>query len=205
MTKITHATNAGVIGIVIFNDQEKRGNFLIPYRELPVGVISKVDGERIKNTSSQLTFNQSFEVVDSQGGNRILEQSSWGVTAEGAIKPDVTASGFEIYSLTYNNQYQTMSGTSMASPHVAGLMTMLQSHLAEKYKGMNLDSKKLLELSKNILMSSATALYSEEDKAFYSPRQQGAGVVDAEKAIQAQYYVTGNDGKAKINLKRVGD
>ncbi|MDE7506228.1 Fn3-like domain-containing protein, partial [Streptococcus agalactiae] len=66
-------------------------------------------------------------------------------------------------------------------------------------------SKKLLELSKNILMSSATALYSEEDKAFYSPRQQGAGVVDAEKAIQAQYYVTGNDGKAKINLKRVGD
>ena len=98
-----------------------------------------------------------------------------------------------------------MSGTSMASPHVEGLMTMLQSHLAEKYKGMNLDSKKLLELSKNILMSSATALYSEEDKAFYSPRQQGAGVVDAEKAIQAQYYVTGNDGKAKINLKRVGD
>lgn len=48
MTKITHATNAGVVGIVIFNDQEKRGNFLIPYRELPVGVISKVDGERIK-------------------------------------------------------------------------------------------------------------------------------------------------------------
>ncbi|HFH7873566.1 TPA: S8 family serine peptidase [Streptococcus agalactiae] len=205
MTKITHATNAGVVGIVIFNDQEKRGNFLIPYRELPVGIISKVDGERIKNTSSQLTFNQSFEVVDSQGGNRMLEQSSWGVTAEGAIKPDVTASGFEIYSSTYNNQYQTMSGTSMASPHVAGLMTMLQSHLAEKYKGMNLDSKKLLELSKNILMSSATALYSEEDKAFYSPRQQGAGVVDAEKAIQAQYYITGNDGKAKINLKRMGD
>lgn len=105
MTKITHATNAGVVGIVIFNDQEKRGNFLIPYRELPVGVISKVDGERIKNTSSQLTFNQSFEVVDSQGGNRMLEQSSWGVTAEGAIKTDVTASGFEIYSSTYNNQY----------------------------------------------------------------------------------------------------
>ncbi|HGD2957850.1 TPA: S8 family serine peptidase [Streptococcus agalactiae] len=32
-----------------------------------------------------------------------------------------------------------------------------------------------------------------------------AGVVDAEKAIQAQYYITGNDGKAKINLKRMGD
>ncbi|KGE58828.1 C5a peptidase domain protein [Streptococcus pyogenes MGAS2111] len=30
-------------------------------------------------------------------------------------------------------------------------------------------------------MSSATALYDEDEKAYFSPRQQGAGAVDAKK------------------------
>ncbi|WP_159564550.1 S8 family serine peptidase [Streptococcus halichoeri] len=204
-TKIRNAQKAGVAGVVIFNDQVKEGNFLIPYRELPVGVMSNSAGNRLKSGGPTLTFNHDFEVVESVGGNRMLPQSSWGVTPEGNIKPDITASGYEIYSSAYNNDYQTLSGTSMSAPHVAGIMAMLKSHLAEKYKDMNLTPKQLLEMTKNILMSSATALYSQDSQAYYSPRQQGAGVVDAEKAMAAHYYVTGTDRKAKINLKQVGD
>ncbi len=42
-------------------------------------------------------------------------------------KPDITAPGVDILSAYPNNTYQTASGTSMAGPHVAGVVALLWS------------------------------------------------------------------------------
>ncbi|WP_176547226.1 S8 family serine peptidase [Bacillus sp. AFS053548] len=73
------------------------------------------------------------------GGNTLAPFSSTGpVTGSLAIKPDVVAPGVDIYSSApydifdptnkdYSNAYQTMSGTSMATPHVAGMAALILS------------------------------------------------------------------------------
>ncbi len=43
----------------------------------------------------------------------------------GLIKPDVSAPGTDTVSFNYCNGYTTMSGTSMATPHVAGLAALM--------------------------------------------------------------------------------
>ena len=54
--------------------------------------------------------------------------SCWGPTDDGRIKPDVVGIGTDVLSTsnTGNSSYTTLSGTSMASPQVAGSLFLLQ-------------------------------------------------------------------------------
>ncbi len=59
-------------------------------------------------------------------GNRV-QSSSIGPTADGRIKPDVSARGACVYSsssMVSNGYSSCISGTSFASPHVAGIMAL---------------------------------------------------------------------------------
>jgi len=59
--------------------------------------------------------------------------SSWGPTDDGRIKPDLVANGVLLLSTWIDeySPYAVASGTSMASPNVAGSLLLLQEHFAD--------------------------------------------------------------------------
>ncbi|KAB8315759.1 S8 family serine peptidase [Tolypothrix campylonemoides VB511288] len=108
--------------------------------------------------------------ASSRDSTRVMPFSSRGPTSDERPKPDILAPGEQILSAKPGGGYTPLSGTSMASPHIAGIAALI----LERYP-------KLQPLQiKRILTQSAKKLDSSE----FDENAQGAGLVDAVKALQ---------------------
>ncbi len=104
--------------------------------------------------------------------------SSKGPTGDGRMKPDVVAPGERILSCCTSakaagnalNEYIEDSGTSMAAPHVSGVIAAFLS-IRREYVGRHEDVKRLF-------LSTATDLSR-------NPYFQGRGLIDLMRAIQS--------------------
>lgn len=100
-------------------------------------------------------FGGAFSVGATQQSDTIASFSSRGavrIDSSGRMKPDVAAPGVGIYSSTPNGRYQNLNGTSMAGPHVAGLVALMIS--ANPQLAGQVDTiERLIELSAKPLTS----------------------------------------------------
>ncbi len=131
--------------------------------------------------------------------------SSWGVPGDLSLKPEISAPGGNIYSVNggvaATDQYELMSGTSMASPQVAGMVALVQQYLREQ--GIEVAGMTSRALTQSLLMSTATALRDRASGNYYPLLQQGAGLANVSAALRTPTFVTvdgQNDGKVKVEL-----
>jgi subtilisin family serine protease len=204
--KYQRAVQAGAVGVIIANNApglftgggiEDKGPFAIG--------ISKEDGDAIKATlqASRVTLTWTNVRVNAPNPTGGLASSftSYGLTAELDVKPDIAAPGGLIRSTfpLEKGPYQILSGTSMAAPHVAGAAALF----LEAHPGTN------PLVLREILQNSADPVPFAANRAFLAPvHQQGAGLLDIDDSVRAAVRVTpgkivlgeGNGGTVTLTL-----
>lgn len=132
--------------------------------------------------------------------------SSWGSTGALTIKPEITAPGGAIYSVnggvSATDQYEPMSGTSMATPHVSGLVALASQYIRENGLAEKAGVSARV-LAQSLLMSTAVPLTEESSGVEYSVRNQGAGLANVQNVVNAESFILvdgQSDGKVKAEL-----
>ncbi|NQP42162.1 S8 family serine peptidase [Streptococcus suis] len=205
--KIANATAAGAVGVVIFNSRPGEANVSMQLDDTAIAIpsvfIPLEFGEALASNSYKIAFNNETDIRPNPEAGLLSDFSSWGLSADGELKPDLAAPGGAIYAAINDNDYANMQGTSMASPHVAGAAVLVKQYLQATYPTKS--PQEIEALVKHLLMSTAKAHVNKETTAYTSPRQQGAGIIDTAAAISTGLYLTGEDGYASITLGNVED
>ncbi len=117
------------------------------------------------------------------GSDRLASFSSRGPRlGDSALKPDLTAPGVDVlaarsqYAPEGDGSYLTMSGTSMATPHVAGAAALL-ANAHPDWTGTQL---------KDALVSTTKPTVQ------YSPFSAGSGRLDVAAAVRSSVFATGS-------------
>lgn len=190
--KIANAKAAGATGAIVFNQNPGPIGVLLgdSFAFIPTFSMSKEDGDYIKSlldANPNMKVNFTDFIKNRTAGDEINDSSSRGPAKKTLdIKPDVVAPGTSILSsipaygrdiadADYSQSYDRFTGTSMASPHVAGLAALI----LEKHNNWTPFDVKVA------LMNNAKVLNTES----YDVTDQGAGRVQALNTIQAEALV----------------
>ncbi|MGN1343632.1 MAG: S8 family serine peptidase [Traorella sp.] len=169
-------------------------------RELSTAeTVTTSQGETVEVYTGTMNVYSTATTIKDYYENAIMSDfSSWGVPGDLTLKPEITAPGGNIWSTIDDGNYGVMSGTSMASPSVAGLSALVLEYI-EKNQLAEKTGLSARELALSLLMSTATPL--TQDETYYSPRKQGAGLANVSAATTTPVYITmREDGKVKAEL-----
>jgi subtilisin family serine protease len=190
--KASNAMNAGAAAVVLYNNAPGRFSPTVagtPEITIPVVAISDTEGVLINNRLAagpvDLTWTAETGTFINPTGGLISSFSSYGLSPDLALKPDIGAPGGLIYS-TYpleDGGYANISGTSMASPHVAGAAALV---LQAK---PGLKATQMLAVLQNSADPKNWA--GNPGLGFLDMvSRQGAGMVDIDDAILSKVLIT---------------
>lgn len=191
----------GAAACIVYNTEAGMINMSIDSFPIPAIFISQADGQAMvaaaKDGVGTLTVSESTYDAPSETGGQPSSFSSWGSTSQLEITPDIMAPGGNIYSSRDNNSYGLMSGTSMATPHLAGASALMLEYL--RTAGIEGDA---MTLAYALMMSTAVPAKGSNGVTA-SPRKQGAGLVNLASAMATKAYLQ-VEGKERPKLE-LGD
>ena len=208
MQKEANAKKNGAIAMIVYDNTSGELVSMQTGGLIPSVFISRGNGQILLNeVKKEITVSEDFidQFSDASSG-KMSDFSSWGTTLDLKLKPEITAPGGDIYSTLPGDLYGNMSGTSMASPHLAGAAAVMNQYILEEHDGLSMTAGERSELANALLMSTAVPLRDSGDH-LYSPRKQGAGLVRLDRATASGAYLLSGDGgrpKAELGASETG-
>lgn len=190
--KAANAQAAGAIGVVLYNNAPGGLNPTVAGGiaiTIPVVGINRGSGlllnARIAAGATTLTWQNGPASTPSDTGGLISSFSSYGLSPDLDLKPDLGAPGGSIYS-TFPLElggHASLSGTSMSSPHVAGAVALL---LQARPHTEAREVRGILQNSAEPKLWSLNTSYGIPDEV----ARQGAGMVQIDEAILSRVRIS---------------
>jgi len=213
--KVVNCQNANAKAVLIYNKQF--GAFAPAYEpgeaNIPVVGTEQANGQYIlgllKKGKVTLSFNTVKAPFDNPTGGKVSDYSSWGPGPELDAKPDVGAPGGLILSTwpLAMGGYNTISGTSMATPYTAGVAALY-------IQAKNLSGRKFDPVTvRDIFRNTAKPAQNWDGKDTAPVFRQGAGLINAKDAITTTTFalpsvislnstdIAGTEQEHKITIK----
>ena len=209
--KVINATENGAKAVIVYNNEPGTISMALEGVTVPAISITQLDGKKMLEAlaAGNKTVHCDPELkanFPSATAWQMSDFSSWGPTPSLELKPEITAPGGNIYSAYYVDNGVSvngnMSGTSMASPHMAGATTLVKEYVKKNLAKFGLDSKDTVGIENmvnTLLMSTSVPVIESEDPIegdetsitnYYSPRKQGSGIADLNAAVNTPSYIT---------------
>ena len=206
-SKIFNAEYAGAVAALIWNNTEDDiFSFGMQISEdgqnypwIPAALITVSDGQMMADQEEKvLTLSTKPGERASAAGGQMSSFSSWGMAPDLTLEPDISGVGGNIYSCYDGGNYGLMSGTSMSCPQVAGVTALVKQYLKAEFP--DADGKEIRAMAEALMMSNAEVVISADSGLEASPRQQGAGLVNAASAVTSGAYLTVDGDKPKVSM-----
>ncbi|HEU0224945.1 MAG TPA: S8 family serine peptidase [Steroidobacteraceae bacterium] len=192
--KSFNAQNAGAAGVILYNNVAGALNPTVapptaadPPITIPVVAVTNVNGALIDGhvPGATVTWGSATIVTPIASGGLISGFSSFGLAADLSLKPDIGGPGGQIFSTIpiELGSHGGNSGTSMSSPHVAGVAALV---LQARPDTSSQDMRTLLQNS-----ADPSLWWGNPGLGFLdNVHRQGAGMADVVGAINATVSVT---------------
>ncbi|KAL0145647.1 peptidase S8/S53 domain-containing protein [Mucor lusitanicus] len=195
--KLEKAKQMGAIAVLFYDPDVSSKSVVVAKTEegnLPcAGIELKVATRLIqylqeKDTAHpiRIGFPDEQKVIFPETAGRISEFSSTGPNYELDLKPSVTGIGGDVYStlpLHVTGGWGVRSGTSMASPHVAGAAALLVNYYAEQ----KIDTTPAYIMEK--LQNHGRLILSDNGR-IENPVVQGAGLIQPYDSIMSKLHIS---------------
>ena len=181
-------------GVLVYNNVSV-GSLIImnlTTQDVPAAFISQADGQAMLAASDHHLTIAEGQVLPQSTTYEASEFSSWGVSPDLRLKPEIAAPGGNVFSAIPNGAYEQTSGTSMATPQMAGISAIVLQRVQSDPMFASMSARQKADVVQNLIMGTARPLTdaAQTSGALYSPRKQGAGLVDALAATTSSVYPT---------------
>ncbi|KAH7324149.1 minor extracellular protease vpr [Stachybotrys elegans] len=176
---------------VLFYNTEN-GYWIPPYSPQPTPEVAMAEADAGEAIVNFIAAGGTVTVDFSQNlSYKVGAYTSWGPLFDLQIKPDIAAPGADIYSTYLDGSWMVLSGTSMATPYIAGIAALY----IERHGGRNVHGTDFAKGFFDRVVSSGAAVpwsttspastgQPNQDYGYYAPvAQVGTGLVDASKIV----------------------